>query len=196
MTGPKSPSGLHWPVRSLPDRPSLGWSRLRWFGHLVEHRRIRILFFAVFRPCQATVLMLYKDGCLQTEVGGGQRCGVLLDRTCFYAEQGGQAPDQGYMVHVGQQVILFSGQKLISTVPSLFCSEGHDLPEAAPPYLCPDQSLPFCLILITGRAKLLFDIRRLGEFKCIKHKAKVISYHHVSEWSEIFHLVCQPCLRF
>ncbi|XP_066467704.1 alanine--tRNA ligase, mitochondrial [Tiliqua scincoides] len=61
----------------------------------------------VFKPCQATVLALYKDGSLQKEVGGGQRCGVLLDRTCFYAEQGGQAPDQGYMVHVGQQDVLF-----------------------------------------------------------------------------------------
>uniref|UniRef100_A0A8D2J116 Alanine--tRNA ligase n=1 Tax=Varanus komodoensis TaxID=61221 RepID=A0A8D2J116_VARKO len=63
----------------------------------------------IFKPCHATVLMLYKDGSLQKEVhGGGQRCGVLLDRTCFYAEQGGQASDQGYMVRVGQQDALFS----------------------------------------------------------------------------------------
>ncbi|KAL8185646.1 UNVERIFIED_CONTAM: hypothetical protein K2H54_056647, partial [Gekko kuhli] len=61
----------------------------------------------VFNPCQATVLALYKDGSLQKEVGGGQRCGVLLDRTCFYAERGGQASDQGYMVHLEQQDILF-----------------------------------------------------------------------------------------
>ncbi|XP_061480854.1 alanine--tRNA ligase, mitochondrial isoform X2 [Rhineura floridana] len=61
----------------------------------------------VFRPCQATVLMLYKDGSLQKEVAGGQHCGVLLDRTCFYAEQGGQAPDQGYMVCAAQQDVLF-----------------------------------------------------------------------------------------
>ncbi|CAI5770769.1 alanine--tRNA ligase, mitochondrial isoform X1 [Podarcis lilfordi] len=61
----------------------------------------------VFRPCQATVLMLYRDGSFQKEVGRGQQCGVLLDRTCFYAEQGGQAPDQGYMLHAAQQDMLF-----------------------------------------------------------------------------------------
>ncbi|XP_054833913.1 alanine--tRNA ligase, mitochondrial isoform X1 [Eublepharis macularius] len=61
----------------------------------------------VFSPCQATVLVLYKDGSLQKEVRGGQRCGVLLDRTCFYAEKGGQASDQGYMVHLEQQDVLF-----------------------------------------------------------------------------------------
>ncbi|XP_029890209.1 alanine--tRNA ligase, mitochondrial isoform X6 [Aquila chrysaetos chrysaetos] len=56
-----------------------------------------------FSPCQATVLMLYRDQSLQNEVGAGQRCGVILDRTNFYAEQGGQASDQGYMIHLGQQ---------------------------------------------------------------------------------------------
>nr|XP_060610051.1 alanine--tRNA ligase, mitochondrial [Anolis sagrei ordinatus] len=62
----------------------------------------------VFKECKGTILMLYKDGSLQKEVsGGGQRCGVLLDQTCFYAEQGGQAPDQGYMVCGGQQDTLF-----------------------------------------------------------------------------------------
>lgn len=37
-------------------------------------------------------------------VGAGQRCGLLLDRTNFYAEQGGQASDRGYLVRTGQQV--------------------------------------------------------------------------------------------
>uniref|UniRef100_A0A674I502 Alanine--tRNA ligase n=1 Tax=Terrapene triunguis TaxID=2587831 RepID=A0A674I502_9SAUR len=60
-----------------------------------------------FSPCQATVLMLYKDQSLQKEVGAGQRCGVLLDRTSFYAEQGGQAHDRGYLVRLGQQDVLF-----------------------------------------------------------------------------------------
>ncbi|KFR06493.1 hypothetical protein N306_02423, partial [Opisthocomus hoazin] len=60
-----------------------------------------------FSPCQATVLMLYKDQSLQKEVGAGQCCGVILDRTNFYAEQGGQASDQGYMTRLGQQDVLF-----------------------------------------------------------------------------------------
>ncbi|KAJ7413521.1 Alanine--tRNA ligase, mitochondrial [Pitangus sulphuratus] len=60
-----------------------------------------------FGPCQATVLMLYRDQCLQKEVGAGQHCGVILDRTNFYAEQGGQDSDQGYMIRLGQQDVLF-----------------------------------------------------------------------------------------
>eukprot|EP00076_Gallus_gallus_P038922 XP_025004460.1 alanine--tRNA ligase, mitochondrial isoform X2 [Gallus gallus] len=60
-----------------------------------------------FSPCQATILMLYRDQSLQKEVGAGQHCGVILDRTNFYAEQGGQASDRGYLIRLGQQDILF-----------------------------------------------------------------------------------------
>lgn len=60
---------------------------------------------SVFPPCRATVLALYSEGSLVSEVGEGQRCGVILDRTNFYAEQGGQAHDQGYFTKDELQVI-------------------------------------------------------------------------------------------
>ncbi|XP_004605889.1 alanine--tRNA ligase, mitochondrial [Sorex araneus] len=61
-----------------------------------------------FSPCEAQVLQLYtEDGKAVAAVGGGQRCGLLLDRTNFYAEQGGQASDRGYLVRAGQQDVLF-----------------------------------------------------------------------------------------
>lgn len=37
-------------------------------------------------------------------VSSGQECGILLDRTCFYAEQGGQIYDEGFMVKEGDEV--------------------------------------------------------------------------------------------
>ncbi|XP_037375714.1 alanine--tRNA ligase, mitochondrial [Talpa occidentalis] len=61
-----------------------------------------------FSTCEAQVLQLYtEDGTAVTSVGEGQRCGLLLDRTSFYAEQGGQTSDRGYLVRVGQQDVLF-----------------------------------------------------------------------------------------
>lgn len=71
---------------------------------------IAVIFFLLteFSPCQATVLMLYRDQSLQKEVGAGQHCGVILDRTNFYAEQGGQDCDKGYMIRLGQQVRPFA----------------------------------------------------------------------------------------
>ncbi|KFV69693.1 Alanine--tRNA ligase, cytoplasmic, partial [Dryobates pubescens] len=44
------------------------------------------------------VRALRRDKRFVQEVLSGQECGVVLDRTCFYAEQGGQVYDQGYMV--------------------------------------------------------------------------------------------------
>ena len=38
------------------------------------------------------------------EVTTGQECGVLLDQTCFYAEQGGQIYDEGFMVKLNEEV--------------------------------------------------------------------------------------------
>ncbi|KAJ8002204.1 hypothetical protein DPEC_G00177390 [Dallia pectoralis] len=61
----------------------------------------------VFQPCHATVLALYCGQALVSEVSEGQRCGVVLDRTCFYAEQGGQSHDHGYFIKDGLQDVLY-----------------------------------------------------------------------------------------
>uniref|UniRef100_A0A8C5KTN9 Alanine--tRNA ligase n=1 Tax=Jaculus jaculus TaxID=51337 RepID=A0A8C5KTN9_JACJA len=61
-----------------------------------------------FSLCEAQVLQLYsEDGTAVASVEAGQRCGLLLDRTSFYAEQGGQASDRGYLVRAGQPDVLF-----------------------------------------------------------------------------------------
>lgn len=66
---------------------------------------ITLLSLAEFGLCEAQVLQLYSEvGKAVASVGPGQRCGLLLDRTNFYAEQGGQASDHGYLVRTGQQV--------------------------------------------------------------------------------------------
>uniref|UniRef100_A0A8D3AUN5 Alanine--tRNA ligase n=1 Tax=Scophthalmus maximus TaxID=52904 RepID=A0A8D3AUN5_SCOMX len=46
----------------------------------------------------ATVLALRRDRAFCDEVTTGQQCGVLLDQTSFYAEQGGQTFDEGFML--------------------------------------------------------------------------------------------------
>lgn len=51
-----------------------------------------------FQQASATVLALRRDRAFCDEVATGQECGVLLDQTSFYAEQGGQTFDEGYML--------------------------------------------------------------------------------------------------
>ncbi|KAF3817658.1 hypothetical protein GH733_012945 [Mirounga leonina] len=53
-----------------------------------------------FESAVATVLALRRDKMFVEEVSTGQECGVVLDKTCFYAEQGGQTYDEGYLVKV------------------------------------------------------------------------------------------------
>nr|CAD7412164.1 unnamed protein product [Timema cristinae] len=61
-----------------------------------------------FEPCRGRVIGLRHAKQFVEEVSSGQLCGVLLDRTCFYAEQGGQIYDEGYMVKVGDESVEFS----------------------------------------------------------------------------------------
>ncbi|CAF0783313.1 unnamed protein product [Brachionus calyciflorus] len=52
------------------------------------------------RPCQATIKAIRANKQFLNEVPVGQECGILLDQTNFYAEQGGQTNDEGYFTKV------------------------------------------------------------------------------------------------
>lgn len=62
----------------------------------------------VFQPITATVKALRINKQFVGQVEGGNRCGVLLDTTCFYAEQGGQLYDIGYMNKEGDENVEFA----------------------------------------------------------------------------------------
>ncbi|GFX50064.1 alanine--tRNA ligase, cytoplasmic [Trichonephila clavipes] len=51
-----------------------------------------------FESCTATILALRFQKEFVDQVGGLQNCGIILDRTSFYAESGGQMCDVGLMV--------------------------------------------------------------------------------------------------
>ncbi|XP_062477157.1 alanine--tRNA ligase, cytoplasmic isoform X1 [Pezoporus occidentalis] len=51
-----------------------------------------------FGSLVATVKAIRREKMFVEEVSTGQECGIVLDKTCFYAEQGGQIYDEGYVV--------------------------------------------------------------------------------------------------
>ncbi|TKC33903.1 hypothetical protein EI555_012891 [Monodon monoceros] len=99
----------------------------------------------VFESAVATVMALRRDKMFVEEVSTGQECGVVLDKTCFYAEQGGQIYDEGYLVKVddssedvSQQFFFISGERGPSKGPGLGAGQllwllGAPSPEAQTP---------------------------------------------------------------
>ncbi|KAG8329775.1 alanine--tRNA ligase, cytoplasmic isoform X2 [Homalodisca vitripennis] len=61
-----------------------------------------------FEGCTAKVIALRYNKAFVDSCSSGQECGVLLDRTNFYAEQGGQIYDEGYMVKENDQSVEFT----------------------------------------------------------------------------------------
>jgi len=52
----------------------------------------------VFEPCIGIIKAIRCAKSFVDEVHSGQECGLILDTTCFYAEQGGQIFDEGFLV--------------------------------------------------------------------------------------------------
>lgn len=65
------------------------------------------LVFLVFNFVTAVVTALRLDNKFVEELPSGSVGGVLLDKTCFYAEQGGQMYDVGYMNKLDDDVCSF-----------------------------------------------------------------------------------------
>ncbi|KAI8427762.1 hypothetical protein MSG28_002186 [Choristoneura fumiferana] len=61
-----------------------------------------------FAPCTAKILAFRLNKQFVTEVTSGQECGIILDKTSFYAEQGGQIFDEGYLQKVDDDTNEFS----------------------------------------------------------------------------------------
>jgi len=57
-----------------------------------------------FALCTGTVIALRRAKTFVDEVSSGEEVGILLDRTNFYAEQGGQIYDEGFLVKVDDEV--------------------------------------------------------------------------------------------
>lgn len=52
------------------------------------------------RPCKAVIKAIRANKTFINEIHTGQECGLLLDQTSFYAEQGGQIHDEGFLTKV------------------------------------------------------------------------------------------------
>lgn len=60
-----------------------------------------------FEPATGKVIALRFNKQFVDQVTTGNECGVLLDRTNFYAEQGGQTYDEGFLVKEGEEEVEF-----------------------------------------------------------------------------------------
>lgn len=61
-----------------------------------------------FESATGKVIALRHNKQFVDEVTTAQECGVLLDQTCFYAEQGGQIYDEGFMVKLNEEDVEFT----------------------------------------------------------------------------------------
>lgn len=55
----------------------------------------------------STVLAIRTESGFVHNVSSGDLCGIILDQTCFYAEQGGQIYDEGYLNKIDDDVSIY-----------------------------------------------------------------------------------------
>ena len=71
------------------------------------HQGVKIsmyVFHIGFQSCEGTIIALRCNKTFVNEITSGQLAGILVDQTCFYAEQGGQIYDEGFIVKCGDEV--------------------------------------------------------------------------------------------
>lgn len=56
-----------------------------------------------FAPCFSTIIALRRAKTFVDEVSSGEEVGILLDQTNFYAEQGGQIYDEGFLTKIDDE---------------------------------------------------------------------------------------------
>ena len=74
---------------------------------------LMIFLFLVFPSIQATILAIRSGQKFVDTVNSGEECGLVLDRTCFYAEAGGQTYDEGYIVKENDENVEFQVRIII-----------------------------------------------------------------------------------
>ncbi|KAK7074913.1 hypothetical protein SK128_010626 [Halocaridina rubra] len=56
-----------------------------------------------FETCKGSIVAIRHNNQFVDTVKSGDRCGIILDKSNFYAESGGQMYDEGFMVNVGDE---------------------------------------------------------------------------------------------
>lgn len=59
-----------------------------------------------FEKCVGKILAIRKDGNFVYSLSSGEQASIILNKTCFYAEQGGQIYDIGILSKIGDEVYI------------------------------------------------------------------------------------------
>ena len=89
------------------------------------------------------VIAIRRNKSFVEAVNSGEECGLLLDKTCFYAEQGGQIYDEGYMIKDGADDTEFQVREGVGFPTSFLPLRCHTAPASRN-----DESLSTILAMI------------------------------------------------